>query len=287
MSNNNNRTRHIIGLIMAFMLAITLAFFGIFLILNFTFFSESYLVDNLEASNYFERAHQNIEDNIGYRGTPFGIPEDTLDGLITRGRVQEDVERYLRNRIHQGDYILDTTFLTEGIDQRIRDLLTSEGVAIEEGQEEAISEFSMLAEGEYRNRTEIPFLGTYSSASRLFDRATPFALAGLILSMLFFSGMLLKLFKKETALGYFGLSLSAGGLLITALPLYLFITKPYERIQIHPESFYHYINQMVGTFILVLLITGFLMILASIPTLMYDYHHRNKLRRKRTVIKDY
>lgn len=287
MSKNTDRIRHIIGLVMAFMLAMTLSFLGILLIMNFTFFSESYLVGNLESSNYFQRAHGNIEENIGYRGTPFGIPEDTLDGLITIERVQEDVESYLRNRIHQGDYVLDTAFLTAGIDQRIQELLTSEGIVIGEAQEEAISEFSMLAEREYRNRTEIPFLGTYSSVARAFERYFPFILGGLIFGILLFGGMLLMLFRVKTVLGYFGLSLAGGGLLVGVLPLYLFIANPIERIQIHPESFYHYINQMVSTFILTLLILGALMILFAIPALMYDYHQRNRRRRKKSVIKEY
>ena len=275
---DKRRQQKIIGMVMAFMLALTVLSLGLLLTLNFSVFHEAFLLRTMESSNYYAIAHRNIEETIGYRATPFDIPEEVLTGLVEEESVREDARRYVVNNLRSLEYTLDHTEMEERIDQRVRNYLDQENMVVEEAQEEAIDEFTSLAVHEYRIRTEMPFIGALGSAVKVFNRLFPILLAGILTMGIFFGVFLMKLLSHRRFLAYLGHGFSGGGLLLMALPLILYVIKPYERLNMAPESFYHFVMELISSTLGLALLIGGGMIILALVFYILDWRNRNQMR---------
>ena len=280
---DKRQQRKLIGMVMAFMLALGLFSLGVVLIMKFSVFHEPFLLRTMEESGYYSIAHRNIEENIGYRATPFDIPEEVLEGLIGEDRVRIDARGYLSANLRREGYQADLSELEAVLDERIRQYLVEENIPIEEAQEEAIDEFTSLALQEYRMRTEIPFAGTVGSVTRVFDRYFFILLGGALLFSGFFGGVLVKLLRHKRFYRYFGFGFSGAGLLLLTLPVVLFVVRPYQRLNLAPESFYHYVMELISSTLLLVILIALAMIILSLPLYIFDWRIRNEMRKREHV----
>lgn len=263
MMNNNNKLRKTITLLMAFLLSVSIAFLTTTLITRLTLLRGDWLQEALSKSQYYTLVTKDINTNLTYRGTPFGIPEATLQGLITQKQVEEDINLTLHQTIMGEPNTINTTFLEAPLQQKLQALLTQQGIPLGQAQQEAINEYTLLAKEEYQKGIQIPFLGVYKEIRDYANRIVPFALLGLVGASTFCTIFLTRLYPWKQNRRLLAYSLQGAGLMTLALPAFLLIQGAYKRIQLAPEHFYRLAMELAANYLLTLVGGGLLLLLAS------------------------
>ncbi len=89
-----------------------------------------------------------------------------------------------------------------------------------------------------------------------------------------------KLFRRRGYFRYLGFGFSGGGLLLLILPLILFILRPYQRLHLAPESFYHFVVELISSTLLLGILIAMTMLVIACPFYGFDWRYRNRMRKK-------
>lgn len=261
---NKHRIRRGISLLMAFLLSLSIAFLMSAIVGGITVLPKSSLMGVLERSGYYELARKDIGTNIGYRGTPFGVKEETLMGLIGRGQLEKDVNFYVEKTLKGKDGSIEPVFLETELSSRLEAYLKQEGIPLGPEQKEAISEFTLIAKEEYRKGAEVPFLTVYKEIRDVGIKVMPFALIGLLIVSVFLSVFIGRINERKDGRGYLSYSLAGGGLMVVVLPLIILVQGTYRRIQLAPEYVYRMIMELIKTFLFSMVVAGLIVIVSSV-----------------------
>lgn len=274
--NNNNKLRKAIALLMAFLLSVSVALLTTAILTRLTLLRADWIQEALGKSQYYTLVTKDINANLGYRGTPFGIPEATLQGLITQKQVEEDINLTLHQTIMGEPNTTNTTFLEAPLRQRLQDLLTQQGIPLGQAQQEAINEYTQLAKEEYQKGIQIPFLGVYKEIRDYANRIVPFALLGLVGASTFCTIFLTRLYPRKQTRQHLAYSLQGAGLMTLALPAFLLIQGAYKRIQLAPEHFYRLAMELATNYLLTLVGGGLLLLASAILLLLPAWLERRR-----------
>lgn len=265
MGAKERQVRRGVAVFMAFALALSLAYLFLLAGAFWSFFRPGALEWRLSSSGYYGYLQEEIREVLGYRGAPFGIPEEVLSGLVPLSQLKEDVLQSARGNPISGEA------LEKGVEEALLQYLNVEGIPYGEAQKEAVDEFRTLSGAEYRTLASSPYLSLWWEAR---GALWGYVLAGIAVAVagtVFFAQFVYRLYRHPRVLRFFGYAVTGAGLMVLVLPAYALLEGSFRGLQVAPESAFILVQSALSAFFYLLAVAGGLLILLGVILQVQGY----------------
>lgn len=97
-----------------------------------TVLSKRYILEKFDENNYYDNLYSNIVNEMeGYIG-PSGLDENIFDNIITREKIEQDVNIVVSNIYESKDADIDTEVIRKKLDENINNYLKKENLKLED-----------------------------------------------------------------------------------------------------------------------------------------------------------
>lgn len=258
MDKSKSRIAKIVYGILAFMLSFCLFLFSFCSIAEVTFMNKSYILDNMNSSNYYEELEHELTESLTDLGYASGLDDKFFDELLDQVFLREEVESYIDSFYTGKSSVVDTTkfkqLFNEALDEYIaKNNITQDQVSAE-GREYLIKEAART----YTNCIKMPLFT--SIANYFYKLQGPlliitiglgvFALA--LCAVIFFTN-----YWKHRSLRYLCYGFSGGFLSVVIIPIVVFASGMIQKVNFEQRSMYNLFVSLMNNFF-----TGFFIIAA-------------------------
>lgn len=278
-----NMLKNIVGLVFAFLL--TLCFTTIMLLIGcrLGIFNDAIIRKQLEKTDYYDSVHQAIYDNSAELLLPSGLPEDVLDGVISKEKVKKDSENTVTMGLKGEGYIPDTTELEERFTENINKYIEENNIKANSETEEGIKKVSEQINKEYKRCMKFPFIRYYAKYQTLFNKIfLPALLLFIVMSALICIILVRMQRWPHRGVRYISYATLASVLMMAVPVIVLIATNVHARINISPKYLYDLLVGVIETDMGVMLATSFVGIvffgveLYLISRLKYNAEHARR-----------
>lgn len=231
-----------------------------------TILSKKYILEKFEENNYYNNLYSNIINEMeGYIG-PSGLDESIFDDIITKEKIESDVNIVVSNIYESKDADIDTKIIDEKLEKNINDYLKKENLKIEDRT--SLDEFKKQIIDVYK--TEVSY-NTYTKYIKnvnlnkiisLFKTAKKVCLIGIILPIILI--LLLNMKKVEKVIPEIMTFILACGIILMVISKYITMKINIEAITFLNTAFSIVIRDIVLTVLNDILTIGIVFIVASI-----------------------
>lgn len=97
-----------------------------------TVLSKRYILEKFEENNYYDNLYSNIVNEMeGYIG-PSGLDENIFDNIISREKIEKDVNIVVSNIYESKNADIDTKIIRQKLDENINNYLKKENLKLED-----------------------------------------------------------------------------------------------------------------------------------------------------------
>ncbi len=231
-----------------------------------TILSKKYILEKFEENNYYNNLYSNIINEMeGYIG-PSGLDESIFDDIITREKIENDVNIVVSNIYESKDADIDTKIIDEKLEKNINKYLKKENLKIEDRT--SLDEFKKQIIDVYK--TEVSY-NTYTKyiqnvninkIARLFKTAKKVCLIGIILPIILI--LLLNTKKVEKVIPEIMTFILACGTILMVISKYITMKINIEAITFLNTAFSIVIRDIALTVLNDILTIGIVFIVTSI-----------------------
>ena len=105
----NSKVRHIIYGIISFVLSFVLFLLSFAIVLQSTILNPSYIMDNMNASNYFVDKRDEIKESLVDLGYASGLDEKFFENVVDEVTIHDNTQAYLNSFYAGEEAKIDTT----------------------------------------------------------------------------------------------------------------------------------------------------------------------------------
>lgn len=105
----NSKVRHIIYGIISFVLSFVLFLLSFAIVLQSTILNPSYIMDNMNASNYFVDKRDEIKESLVDLGFASGLDEKFFENVVDEVTIHDNTQAYLNSFYAGEEAKIDTT----------------------------------------------------------------------------------------------------------------------------------------------------------------------------------
>ena len=285
---NNTIIRRIICFFFSLILSLSLFVISIAVTMQFTVVNKDFLINQLSISGYHVKAAEYTRKSISDLAFVGGVPSDIFDSVVTTERVQSDIYNIFESAYEGKQYSIDKNSLKSEFVNTVDSYASENGIEITEDTKNNIEHLSELCADTYLNCINIAGLNMVIGALKQPISFMGLAMGGAALLCLVSITMLFLVNKyKHKFFRYISYSLCGTFLMITIIPGYFYLTKPYLNLNISPEYIHSFINSFIddtlktflgiGIFFAVLFISAlFIVNLFKKRALQKGYNERHK-----------
>lgn len=255
------------------------------LVLKTTLFNQQFMEEAMQESNYVETITTEINERISDLGRGSNIPAEVLADTVPRAYVQKNVSHYIRSIYTDIPFLIEgTEEVKENIQQKVKDYAKEKNYEITAQTQQSIDNLKNSAAQSFSDYIEIPYLLVYGKQVMGYSKT--------LTLMIFFSLtvtalMIIALIAIDTrffhrALRYLSYAIGGAGLMLLALPLFVYLSKMIERIGINSKSLYHFLTTYLTDFIVTFIQWGIVLLIGSLIVWLLS-----EMLRKRKVKKRY
>lgn len=243
----NTLLRRVICTFFSFILCVSLFLAASAFVVKSTVLNKNFLLDQLSISGYHVKATEYAKESISELAFVGGVPSDIFDSIVTTERINADTYKLFEKAFDGEQYSIDSAALEQEFIDVIENYASENAMEINEETQSNIQHLAEQCTQAYLNCINIAGLNTVIGALKQPIAFMSFALAGAFLSILISLIMLYLVNKyKHKFLRYIFYALSGATLMLTVLPAYLLITRPYEKLNISPNYLHSFINSYIG-----------------------------------------
>lgn len=231
-----------------------------------TVLSKRYILEKFEENNYYNNLYSNIINEMeGYIG-PSGLDESIFDDIITKEKIESDVNIVVSNIYESKDADIDTKIIDEKLEKNINNYLKKENLKIEDRT--SLDEFKKQIIDVYK--TEVSY-NTYTKYIKnvnlnkivsLFKTAKKVCLIGIILPIILI--LLLNTKKVEKVIPEIMTFILACGIILMVISKYIMMKINIEAITFLNTAFSIVIRDIALTVLNDILTIGIVFIVTSI-----------------------
>lgn len=231
-----------------------------------TVLSKRYILEKFEENNYYNNLYSNIINEMeGYIG-PSGLDESIFDDIITKEKIESDVNIVVSNIYESKDADIDTKIIDEKLEKNINNYLKKENLKIEDRT--SLDEFKKQIIDVYK--TEVSY-NTYTKYIKnvnlnkivsLFKTAKKVCLIGIILPIILI--LLLNTKKVEKVIPEIMTFILACGIILMVISKYIMMKINIEAITFLNTAFSIVIRDIALTVLNDILTIGLVFIVTSI-----------------------
>lgn len=259
----NSKVRHIIYGIISFVLSFVLFLLSFAIVLQSTILNPSYIMDNMNTSNYFVDKRDEIKESLVNLGYASGLDEKFFENVVDEVTIHDNTQAYL-NSFYAGDEAkIDTTAFKQKFNSELDSYISKNNlkVANDGSREYLINQAANI----YAAALRIPLFGTLSVYLIALKNMMPLIIGGLAVLVAILCVIIIFTNRwKHRAVRYICYSTSAAFLTVGIIPAVLLSTGYMSKINIDSRAFYNLFVQSMNNILIAVAICSVIFFIISI-----------------------
>ena len=259
----NSKVRHIIYGIISFVLSFVLFLLSFAIVLQSTILNPSYIMDNMNASNYFVDKRDEIKESLVDLGYASGLDEKFFENVVDEVTIHDNTQAYL-NSFYAGEAAkIDTTAFKQKFNSELDSYISKNNlkVANDGSREYLINQAANI----YAAALRIPLFATLSVYLIALKNMMPLIIGGLAVLVAILCVIIIFTNRwKHRAVRYICYSTSAAFLTVGIIPAVLLSTGYMSKINIDSRAFYNLFVQSMNNILIAVAICSVIFFIVSI-----------------------
>lgn len=259
----NSKVRHIIYGIISFVLSFVLFLLSFAIVLQSTILNPSYIMDNMNASNYFVDKRDEIKESLVNLGYASGLDEKFFENVVDEVTIHDNTQAYLNSFYAGEEAKIDTTAFKQKFNSELDSYISKNNlkVANDGSREYLINQAANI----YAAALRIPLFATLSAYLIALKNMMPLIIGGLAVLVAILCVIIIFTNSwKHRAVRYICYSTSAAFLTVGIIPAVLLSTGYMSKINIDSRAFYNLFVQSMNNILIALAICSVIFFIASI-----------------------
>lgn len=265
----NSKVRHIIYGIISFVLSFVLFLISFAIVLQSTILNPSYIMDNMNTSNYFVDKRDEIKESLVDLGYASGLDEKFFENVVDEVTIHDNTQAYL-NSFYAGEKAkIDTTAFKQKFNSELDSYISKNNlkVANDGSREYLINQAANI----YAAALRIPLFATLSVYLIALKNMMPLIVGGLAVLVAIICVIIIFTNRwKHRAVRYICYSTSAAFLTVGIIPAVLLSTGYMSKINIDSRAFYNLFVQSMNNILIALAICSVIFFIVSIGLFFLD-----------------
>lgn len=270
----NSKVRHIIYGIISFVLSFVLFLISFAIVLQSTILNPSYIMDNMNTSNYFVDKRDEIKESLVDLGYASGLDEKFFENVVDEVTIHDNTQAYL-NSFYTGEKAkIDTTAFKQKFNSELDSYISKNNlkVANDGSREYLINQAANI----YAAALRIPLFATLSVYLVALKNMMPLIIGGLAVLVAILCVIIIFTNRwKHRAVRYICYSTSAAFLTVGIIPAVLLSTGYMSKINIDSRAFYNLFVQSMNNILIAIAICSVIFFIVSIGLF---FLHKNMCR---------
>lgn len=259
----NSKVRHIIYGIISFVLSFILFLLSFAIVLQSTILNPSYIMDNMNTSNYFVDKRDEIKESLVDLGYASGLDEKFFENVVDEVTIHDNTQAYL-NSFYAGEKAkIDTTAFKQKFNSELDSYISKNNlkVANDGSREYLINQAANI----YAAALRIPLFAILSVYLVALKNMMPLIIGGLAVLVAILCVIIIFTNRwKHRAVRYICYSTSAAFLTVGIIPAVLLSTGYMSKINIDSRAFYNLFVQSMNNILIALAICSVIFFIVSI-----------------------
>lgn len=232
---------------------------------RFTIMSPKYFMNEMENVDYYSNTATELNRMIRQNAAPAGLPTAMFEKYIQIEDIRSDMIQFQKNTFAKQEASMATDHLKERLNKDITSYATEKKITLNKTMQAGIDSFITTILENYQYLTQFPYLQTYASLTSLYAKAYIIAMPILVVAL---GTVITLIYKLHNSLHrkkrYYAYGIVGGGMLSLVLPMYLYISQFFEKINLNPKYMYELLVSFIKDYLSVLMITGGIIIVIGI-----------------------
>lgn len=227
----NSKVRHIIYGIISFVLSFVLFLISFAIVLQSTILNPSYIMDNMNTSNYFVDKRDEIKESLVNLGYASGLDEKFFENVVDEVTIHDNTQAYLNSFYAGEEAKIDTTAFKQKFNSELDSYISKNNlkVANDGSREYLINQAANI----YAAALRIPLFTTLSAYLIALKNMMPLIIGGLAVLVAILCVIIIFTNSwKHRAVRYICYSTSAAFLTVGIIPAVLLSTGYMSKINI-------------------------------------------------------
>lgn len=259
----NSKVRHIIYGIISFVLSFVLFLLSFAIVLQSTILNPSYIMDNMNTSNYFVDKRDEIKESLVDLGYASGLDEKFFENVVDEVTIHDNTQAYLNSFYAGEEAKIDTTAFKQKFNSELDSYISKNNlkVANDGSREYLINQAANI----YAAALRIPLFATLSVYLIALKNMMPLIIGGLAVLVAILCVIIIFTNRwKHRAVRYICYSTSAAFLTVGIIPAVLLSTGYMSKINIDSRAFYNLFVQSMNNILIALAICSVIFFIVSI-----------------------
>lgn len=259
----NSKVRHIIYGIISFVLSFILFLLSFAIVLQSTILNPSYIMDNMNASNYFVDKRDEIKESLVDLGYASGLDEKFFENVVDEVTIHDNTQAYLNSFYAGEEAKIDTTAFKQKFNSELDSYISKNNlkVANDGSREYLINQAANI----YAAALRIPLFATLSVYLIALKNMMPLIIGGLAVLVAILCVIIIFTNRwKHRAVRYICYSTSAAFLTVGIIPAVLLSTGYMSKINIDSRAFYNLFVQSMNNILIAIAICSVIFFIVSI-----------------------
>lgn len=259
----NFKVRHIIYGIISFVLSFLLFLLSFAIVLQSTILNPSYIMDNMNTSNYFVDKRDEIKESLVDLGYASGLDKNFFENVVDEVTIHDNTQAYLNSFYAGEEAKIDTTAFKQKFNSELDSYISKNNlkVANDGSREYLINQAANI----YAAALRIPLFTTLSAYFIALKNMMPLIIGGLAVLVAILCVIIIFTNRwKHRAVRYICYSTSAAFLTVGIIPAVLLSTGYMSKINIDSRAFYNLFVQSMNNILIALAICSVIFFIVSI-----------------------
>lgn len=259
----NSKVRHIIYGIISFVLSFVLFLLSFAIVLQSTILNPSYIMDNMNTSNYFVDKRDEIKESLVDLGYASGLDEKFFENVVDEVTIHDNTQAYLNSFYAGEEAKIDTTAFKQKFNSELDSYISKNNlkVANDGSREYLINQAANI----YAAALRIPLFATLSVYLIALKNMMPLIIGGLAVLVAILCVIIIFTNRwKHRAVRYICYSTSAAFLTVGIIPAVLLSTGYMSKINIDSRAFYNLFVLSMNNILIALAICSVIFFIVSI-----------------------
>lgn len=254
-------------------------------VLKVTLFNQEFMVKVAHQSEYATKITKEINTSIADLGRGSNVPPEILDDTVPESLVASNIDSFIRGIYTDVPFNMTGKETVEGnIDEAITAYAQKQNLTMDDATNKAVANLKTSSLDIFTRSIEIPYIQTYGKKVMAYNKTLTLlmVLSGAVALLLLIGVMVLMGRWWHRRLRYLSYVLGGSGLMLTALPTYIYFSGTIDRLGLTSESLYRFLTTYVKEFIKTFIVFGGALIaLAILIWLISEALRRQMVRGKK------
>lgn len=259
----NSKVRHIIYGIISFVLSFVLFLLSFAIVIQSTILNPSYIMDNMNTSNYFVDKRDEIKESLVDLGYASGLDEKFFENVVDEVTIHDNTQAYLNSFYAGEEAKIDTTAFKQKFNSELDSYISKNNLKVANGEsrEYLINQAANI----YAAALRMPLFTTLSAYIIALKNMMPLIIGGLAVLVAILCVIIIFTNRwKHRAVRYICYSTSAAFLTVGIIPAVLLSTGYMSKINIDSRAFYNLFVQSMNNILVAIAICSVIFFIVSI-----------------------